>query len=216
MKTFLRTLAAVGLAAGSLAAPVEAAAISLDGQFDDWAGQAYVGDPAGDSQNAQTDLQAFYFADTPGGDTAYFMAERWQAGSQNLTLSLQVDTNNDGNYASAADRRLVVNYNPNPNGRVTVDLYDGAGAWLKTLANNAAWGEAGGSARRVEWGVSFADLGIVAFQTIRVQLFSLHGSNVSDGAPEVQWSPANVLGWPLLVVAGGAGVAWLVHRRRRP
>jgi hypothetical protein len=203
------------LAATAWTAPAEAADIVLDGEFGDWAGQANAPDAAGDADNDHTDLQAFYFADNPGVEMAYFMAERWQAGSQSLTLNLHVDTNNDGSYSGADDRRVLVAYSPNPGGRANVDLYSGTGAWLKRIASNANWGESGSGSWRVEWGVSFADLGIVAFQTVRVQLVSLQGNSVSDSAPEVQWSPANAMGWPLLAAVAGAGLTWLIYRRRK-
>lgn len=215
MKKIARALLMVLVAGFVLAAPAEAANITLDGQFGDWAGQANVSDPPGDAQTAHTDLQAFFFANNPGVGTAYFMVERWQSGSQELTLNLYVDTDNNGNYGGSNDRRVKVDYGPNPNGRVNVDLYNGAGTWLKSIAANASWGEAGNNGRRVEWGVSFADLGIVAFQTIRVRLVSMEGNNVSDGVAEVQWSPANALGWPLLAVVAVVGVGWLIYRQRK-
>jgi hypothetical protein len=214
MKTVRRALAIVLLLAFGRAQPAWAAAISLDGQFDDWAGQANVGDPAGDAQTDHTDLQAFYFADAAGADTVYFMAERWAAGSEGMVLYLYVDADNDGSYGGANDRLVVVDYQPNPSGLVDVDVYDGAGTHLKTVASEAAWGEAGPQGRRVEWGLTYADLGIVPYQTIRLQLVSMQGNTASDGAPEVQWSPANALGWPLLVGLAAAGIAWLVYRRR--
>jgi hypothetical protein len=215
MMKIARALLVVLVAGLALAAPAEAANITLDGQFGDWTGQANVSDPQGDAQNDHCDLQAFYFANNPGDGTAYFMAQRWNNGSQPLTLNLNVDTDNNGNYSGSNDRRVLVDYDPTQHGRVNVDLYNGAGTWLKSIAANASWGEAGNNAGRVEWGVSFADLGIVAFQTIRLRLVSMQGNNVCDSVAEVQWSPANALGWPLLAVVAVVGVGWLIYRQRK-
>jgi hypothetical protein len=195
--------------------PAQAANIVLDGSFADWLGQPMVPDPPGDAANGHTDLKAFYFAHNAGDATAYFMAERWQGGSQPLSLVLYVDTDNDGNYLEASDRRVTIDYKPNPGGRVTVDLFTGTGTFIKDIATNAAWGEAGANGSRVEWGISFADLGIAPFQPIRAQLVSTQGGDQSDGTAEVQWSPANALGYPLLAGLMAAGAAWLAHRRRR-
>lgn len=191
------------------------AAIVLDGQFSDWAGQPHVDDPQGDAQTGHTDLQAFYFATNPGVETAYFMAERWEAGAQPLNLVLMVDTNNNGVYTEAADRLVAVRYDPRPNdSRVDVILSTGQGTQIGIIAQNANWGEPQ-PGRRVEWGVSFADLGIQPFQNIRMTLVSLQGLQVSDTVAEVQWSPADALGWPLLAAFALLGVAWLVYRRRK-
>jgi hypothetical protein len=195
--------------------PARAANIVLDGSFADWLGQPNVPDPQGDAASDQTDLQAFYFTHNPGDATAYFMAERWQGGFLPLWLVLYVDTDNDGNYLEAGDRRIAVYYLPIPRGRVRVDLYDGTGTFINNIAANAAWGEAGVDGRRVEWGVSFADLGIAPFQPIRAQLVSMQGGSQSDSTAEVQWSPANALGYPLLAGLMAVGAAWLAHRRWR-
>ncbi|MCC6191637.1 MAG: hypothetical protein IT318_21630 [Anaerolineales bacterium] len=195
--------------------PAQAADIVLDGAFADWLGQPVAPDPAGDAASTRTDLQALYFTHDAGGSTAYFMAERWQGSPLPLLLVLYVDTGNDGSYAGPNDRLVTVIYLPFPRGRATVDLYSGEGAYLKNIATSAAWGEAGSDGRRVEWEVSFADLGIAPFQAIRVQLVSLHGGALSDSVAEVQWSPANALGYPLLAGLTAAGAAWLAYRRRR-
>jgi hypothetical protein len=215
MNAIARALVFALAAALVLAAPARAADIVLDGLFSDWAGQPNVGDPQGDARSNPTDLRTFYFADNPGVEAAYFMAERWQGSSQGMTLRLSVDTGNDGNYGGTGDRLVVIDYVPLLNGRVRVSLYDGTGRYLKTVAGNARWGEAGSQGRRVEWGVSFADLGIQPFQTIRLRLVSMQGIRVSDEIAEVQWSPANALGWPLLALLAAAGAGWLARRRRK-
>lgn len=195
--------------------PVQAqsGAIVLDGQFSDWLGQPNVPDLQGDAKNDHSDLAAFYFVNNPAQDYLYFMAERWNTGAEGLEQRLYIDANNNGDYSEVEDRIISVSYNPNPNGRTTVDLYDGRWGFLRQIANNMSWGEPE-KGRRVEWGVSYTDLGIAPFQTIRMKLVSNHGNNVSDGVPEVQWSPANALGWFLLAVLTLIGLGWVYYRHK--
>jgi hypothetical protein len=187
--------------------------IVLDGQFDDWLGLPSIPDVQGDAQNNHSDLASFYFTSYPDLDYLYFMAERWEPGSEGLELRLYIDANNNGDYSETADRIISVSYNPNFGGRTTVDLYDGRWGFLSHIASNANWGEPG-KGTRVEWGLTFTDLRIAPFQTINMQLVSNNGNNVSDGVAEVQWSPANALGWYLLALLTLGGVGWLYFRRR--
>jgi hypothetical protein len=195
-------------------AQAQSATIILDGHFDDWLGQANVPDDQGDAHTNHSDLSAFYFANNPDQDYLYFMAERWDLGSEGLDLRLFIDTNNNGLVTESSDRIVEVRYHPNQGGRTYVDLYDGTGAFLKQVAYQVSWGEAG-KASKVEWGVTFSDLGIAPYQTIRMQLVSYKGTQVSDTVAEVQWSPADALGWYLLVFLGIIGLSWLYQRRRR-
>ena len=198
--------------------PVEIASaqsdsIVLDGMFGDWFDQPNVPDPQGDAQNSHTDVSAFYFANNLDQDHLFFMVERWEPGSEGLDLRLNIDTNNNGNMSEAEDRMIDVRYHPNQGGRTYVDLYDGAGVFLYQIAYQVNWGEpAKGS--RVEWGVTFSDLGIEPYQTIRMQLVSYSGNKISDQIGEVQWSPANALGWSLLIIIGALGLFWLYFQRR--
>jgi hypothetical protein len=194
-------------------AHAQSAAIVLDGQFDDWLGQPNVPDGQGDARNNHSDLSAFYFANNPEQDYLFFMAERWDLGSEGLELRLFIDTNNNGSMTEPADRIVEVRYHPNQGGRTYVDLYDGTGGFIKQVAYQMNWGQPG-KAGKVEWGVTFSDLGIAPYQTIRMQLVSYHGTQVSDTVAEVQWSPANALGWYLLLFLGIIGVAFLYHRHR--
>lgn len=196
-------------------AHAQSAAIVLDGQFDDWLGQPNVPDGQGDARNNHSDLSAFYFANNPEQDYLFFMAERWDLGSEGLELRLFIDTNNNGSMTEPADRIVEVRYHPNQGGRTYVDLYDGTGGFIKQVAYQMNWGQPG-KAGKVEWGVTFSDLGIAPYQTIRMQLVSYHGTQVSDTVAEVQWSPANALGWYLLVFLGIIGAAFLYHRHRVP
>ena len=212
---FLPGLLLALLVALTAAPPAQAqsAAIVLDGQFADWLGQPNVPDVQGDAQNSHSDLAAFYFTNNPDQDYLYFMAERWEPGSQGLELRLYIDTNNNGDYSETVDRLIDVSYHPNEGGRTYVELYDGQGGFLSQIAYQMNWGEPS-KGRRVEWGVTFTDLGIAPYQTIRMQLVSNHGSNLSDGVAEVQWSPANALGWYLLAFLTIGGLCWLYYRRK--
>ena len=189
--------------------------IVLDGQFADWNGQPGISDPQGDGGGNTTDLLMFSFAAVDNDDTAYFMVQRG-GGSQWFDCTLLIDTNNDGIYTDLDDRMIVVSYKPKGNSStVSVDVHDGTGGYLFS-AGSGDWGETtkeGGS--RLEFGVVFSDLGIAAGQPIRMILQSMSGSQVMDATDEVQWSPANALGWVLLggiVLAGSAGMAWVRQR----
>ncbi len=203
-----------------LASPAQAASsIVLDGEFADWRGQAHLDDPAGDAKDVTSDLLMFYFGSNPGEDTAYFMAERQEGGKSKLDLHLYVDANNNGDFGEAADRMISVTYHPkNKSSDVTVTVYTGEGSYLTTVAKNADWGEdrkEGGL--RVEWGVPFADLGIVEHQALRMYLESGDVKKPSDRVPDsgdIQWSPANALSYPLLALLALCGVAWLSKARK--
>ncbi len=188
-------------------------AITLDGQFGDWLGQPNVLDEQDDAQTNHSDLSRFYFANNPDQDYLFFMAERWDLGSEGLELRLYIDTNNNGTTTESADRIIAVRYHPNPGGRTNVDLFDGSGSFIKQLAYRMNWGESG-KGGKVEWGVPFSDLGILPNQTVRMQLLSYHGTQVSDTVAEVQWSPANALGTYLLVFLGSLGLVIVYHKRR--
>lgn len=195
--------------------------IVLDGQFGEWAGQPAISDPAGDCGQEGADIVSFAFGTNPDDSTAYFMATRAVGSNQPLGLRLLLDTNNNGNYSEPSDRIVEVRYQTqNTDSRVDVTLLDGTGAALATIANNANWGDSNASGgTRIEWGVSFAQLGILAGQAVRMTLHArqgnIAGTSTCDGTAEVQWSPADALGWGLLALALIGGAGWLAHQRRR-
>ncbi len=193
-----------------------ASAIILDGQFSDWIGQAGVSDLIGDETAPFTDLTGFYFATNSGDPTAYFMAERVGA-NKPLNLVLHIDTSDDGIYTSSSDRYITLRYNmQGQSSSVDASLYDGTDNFLKVIASNADWGESGREGgSRVEWAVTFADLGITAGQAIRMVLESQQGGSTSDVVAEVQWSPASILGWPLALLILVATAGWLGLKRHR-
>lgn len=226
MNTFLRrmnlprslvAITTAALAALALAAAAWAAApIVLDGAFNDWTGQSMIGDPTGDADGPVTDLTALYFAANPEDPTAYFMVERL-GGNKPLDLVLYIDANDNGTYNEAVDRQVKVVYNPQGSkSSVNVDLYDGTGQFLAVVASDMDWGESGSEGgQRVEWGVAFADLGILPGQPLRMYLVSMQGNKVSDGTTEVQWSPANALGWALVIAILAGGSLWMGIMRKR-
>ncbi|MGQ9668381.1 MAG: hypothetical protein ACUVWB_13815, partial [Anaerolineae bacterium] len=97
-----------------LALPGVALAITLDGNFDDWAGQPNIPDPLGDGPTNNTDLTAFYWATQPGVSIIYFMFERDSANGP-VYFAVLVDTNNNGSYNDAVDRWVLAHYSPKNN-----------------------------------------------------------------------------------------------------
>jgi hypothetical protein len=191
--------------------------IVLDGNFSDWDGQTHITDPSGDAQNSKTDIVGFYWANNADDETAYFMTERLDGGSTAVTYYLYIDTDDDGNFSEDADRLVIIDYDPSNNAsNVRVQVYSGTGSFIRTVANNADYGESkneGGS--QVEWGVPFTDLGIEPYQTISMQLESRQGNHASDSTATVQWSPADILGVGLLLLILVVASGWMAYRRKK-
>jgi hypothetical protein len=208
----------VVLLASFYAAPGARAAgdIVLDSEFEDWDGQPGISDPEGDATRPFDDLLGFYFTTNPDDPTAYFMAERVSSNSP-LSLVLRIDTNDDGVYDNQRDRYVTISYNPQGNrSTVEVMVYDGVGGFISLVTGGSDWGESGREGgSRVEWGVPFTDLGISAGQAIRMVLESHQGSAVADSTAEVQWSPANALGWALIAVLLVGSAVWMARQRRQ-
>lgn len=196
-------------------------AIVIDGQFADWDGHPYVADPPGDCNNERVDQIRFGFDTNPNDETAYFMAERAAGGNQPIGLRLLLDTDNDGVYGEPTDRIVELRYQPfKDNSSVDVNLLDGSGGLVAQIVSGADWGESiDEGARRVEWGIAFSQLGIFPGQAMRMQLEAspgnVSGGSACDTSPEVQWSPANALGLPILGALAVAGAGWMAYQRRR-
>ena len=190
--------------------------IVLDGEFDDWDGQPFISDPEGDATRPFDDLLRFYFTTNPDDPTAYFMAERVSSNSP-LNLVLRIDTNDDGVYDDPGDRYVTVSYNPQGNrSTVEVMVYDGIGGFISLVTGGSDWGESGREGgSRVEWGVPFTDLGISAGQAVRMILESHQGSAMADTTAEVQWSPANALGWALIALLVVGSAVWMARQRKQ-
>ncbi len=190
--------------------------IVLDGEFEDWDGQPGISDPQGDATRPFDDLLGFYFTTNPDDPTAYFMAERISSNSP-LNLVLRIDTNDDGAYSDPGDRYVTVSYNPEGNrSTVEVMVYDGTGGFISLVTGESDWGESGREGgSKVEWGVPLADLGLSAGQAIRMILESHQGSAIADSTAEVQWSPANALGWAVIAVLVIGSAVWMARQRKQ-
>jgi hypothetical protein len=194
--------------------------IVLDGQFGDWGGRPCVPDAREDCQNSALDISSVSFATNPNDGTAYFMVARSEDRTAPLNLVVMIDVDDNGSYTDAVDRRVVVQYRARKNdSRVDVILTTASGVPLAVIATAADLGESldeGG--RQVEFGVPLAQLGITAGQAIRFVVTSSPGVGAGgkpcDTTSEVQWSPADALGIPLLIV-GVLGAAGLLAWRRR-
>jgi hypothetical protein len=153
------------------AAPVSADApvITLDGDFSDWTGQMYITDPVGDATNPHRDFTAFYWANNPDDETCYWMLER-SPSSWSGRYVVFLDANNNGEFREHVDRIIQVMYRPLFSGsRVNIIVRYGDTGQRISSVYNRDWGESiseGGS--KVEFGVSFAELGIGVGQTIRM------------------------------------------------
>lgn len=181
--------------------------IVLDSNFTDWAGELSQSDASGDQSNASYDIVLFSWADNAGDSNTYFMVQR-VGSTKNVWYWLYIDTNNNGVYNETVDRLVKVSYTPGGNGSI-VDLYvyNGVGGTISSLTGQD-WGQTNGEGgTMVEFRVSFSDLGISVGQTIRMYVES-HSSTtnttVQDRAPDsgdIQWSPVDILGYPLLGAA---------------
>lgn len=196
-------------------AALAAGPIVLDGQFADWTGQPCVSDPQdGGTIGAFGDLKTFCFATNPGENTAYFMAERWPGAVWEIEYLLYVDIDGDG----YVDRIVDVQYTPRRNNsRVRVDVYDGFGNFMQTIARNADWGESRTEgADLVEWGVPLSTLGISPGQTVDMVLATsqTYLPILLDTSSIVTWSPADALGVGILAAIVLSGVAWFTRLRR--
>lgn len=205
--------------AAFLLLPGAALAITLDGNFDDWAGQPYIPDPLGDGPTNNTDLTAFYWATQPGVSIIYFMFERNTANGP-VYFTVLIDTNNNGSYNDSVDRWIFTFYSPTPNAsEVSVQVRTPSGTVINSYGGD--WGESraeGG--RRAEFMVTFADLGIDVGQTISMYAGTAQNNNLPnlDVAPDsgsITWSPIPVLGWPLLGLLMAAFIGWTWYRRGR-
>ena len=208
----------------TLATPaiVAAATLVVDGQFNDWAGQPHVDDPAGDGPNPNSDVVALYWGTNPGESYIYWMMQRaaTSSGNPKVYFFVFLDANNNGAYTDAVDRLAQVMYDPQQSSsNVVVTVFNGAGQQISQSSGD--WGESvqeGGA--RCEWRVSFADLGIDAHQTISMYAGASPNGDPSniDRAPDsgsITWTPIPILDYPWLIilVAIVIGAIWYARGR---
>lgn len=185
-------------------AVIGASTITLDGLLGDWSGQSCISDTSGDVTNSQTDITQFCFANNPGISEAYFMAQRLD-GANAVTYFLYIDADNNGSFSDPLDSVVTIDYKPIGNSsQVTVSWPGGS--------DNGNWGESKhDNALNVEWYVPFSALGISAGQPIQMYLASSYGSGNLDVTDVVQWSPANALGWFILLPILAAASLWMTR-----
>jgi len=120
--------------------------IVLDGNFNDWTGQANLPDRVGDAFLCG-DITEFAWATNDNDSKLYFMMKRnrynnvWDLAPAFYKVNLNI-SNNDANniYHNGTDRYLLVSYFPHLDGLVIVSLFRGNGQFIKTYSGN--WGEA--------------------------------------------------------------------------
>jgi hypothetical protein len=224
MKSTQRTLGRILILLMGLLIPlqaVSAAAITLDGSFGDWSGQPCISDVSGDAPQAD-DLITFCFVTDQSAEITYFMLERVGGTNSPLDAILYFDINDNGNYNEDSDRRLVIKYNPTLNSaKVDVDLLTGTGGYITQLAKGENWGQSGGAGGGlVEFSATFANLGLTPGLASSVSMYAASGnSGGSDQMGAVQWTPADILGLPLigiLLVSASLLLAWLTPRWLKP
>jgi len=181
-----------------------ASPITLDGQFDDWEGQACMNDPAHDS-NPSGDILKFYWATNDDDSNLYFMIERRGWGDENdpvpTVYRLNLDLSDNGIYHNGNDRYLLIQYHSFLDGLVAIDLYKGNGQYMTSYSGN--WGESTpGGGRKCEFSVSMDDLHMFPAQSIRMYVKSYH--IINDRCPDsgdIQWSPIPIMPlWALISI----------------
>lgn len=207
-----------------LAAPVSgvlaASPITLDGQFDDWEGQAFMDDPSYDAF-VNGDIVKFGWATNDDDSNLYFMIQRrdWENKGDNgipTHFHIYFDMNDNGNYGEKADRYLAIHYHPMLDGRVSLHLYKQKGG--KITDYNDYWGESaleGGS--RCEFYVDMEELGMYPGQPIRMYVESRygHGDRCPDNG-DIQWSPIPIMPlWALITIFVAALLTGTYFIRKR-
>lgn len=186
----------------------QAADIQLDGQFDDWDGQAVFNDPANDA-NASGDILNFYWAADEGEKRLYFMIARRGYGENPdpfpTTYNVFLDLDDNGKFTDGTDRYITVAYHPFLNGLVTIRVCKGNdGKIIRIYSGNwGEWSKRGG--RRCEFYVSMDDLKLLPGQPIRI--YAQSDSFINDRVPDhsdIQWSPIPIIGKAGLI--GGSAV----------
>jgi hypothetical protein len=179
-----------------------ASAITLDGSFDDWEGQAYITDPPKDG-NDFGDIVKFSWATNDNDSNLYFMIERTGEDKLNILTHFQLyfDINDNGNYKDKGDYYLIVHYAPAFNGLVDLYLHKQKGGLVSKYYGY--WGEnAWEGGRRLEFKVDMEKMGMSPGQPIRMYVESTIGKG--DRCPDsgdIQWSPIPIMPlWALIII----------------
>ncbi|MCL5958152.1 MAG: hypothetical protein M1358_02355 [Chloroflexi bacterium] len=206
--------------------------IAIDGRFNDWSGREHITDKSGDGASRK-DIHYFYWGTNDNDPNLYFMIERYSAGderdddsghndkkadkdredergnAEKVEYRVYIDTNDDGNFGSDVDRLVEIQYNPNQNNsNVQVDVSRPNGKKISHRVGN--WGQSiKDGALKVEAGAPFADLGIVAHQTVRMYVVADERDRAPDSG-DIQLSPIPILDYPLLatIVLGAIALVW--------
>lgn len=209
--------------------------ITIDGSFTDWAGHAFISDPFDDQDDgSEYDLHELYWANNLNEEINYHMIKRHTEDGAPFDGSngqdkhgkfiLYIDGNNDGDFTGSSDRLVEIKHEPKKQGRVKVKVRE---ADDSSVISDSGWIESGETkgegGLRVEFALSWADLGISLGDVIRMYVISYNESvsdpEVQDRMPDsgdVQWSPASIFGPVLLGVITGFGILaiWWFRGRR--
>ena len=192
--------------------PQGGSAIELDGEFEDWSGRANIVDPPGDAREAGGDIIGLYWSYKPDDETTYWMIERPPGHDEIARYSLHLDMNDDGDFTDSVDRIVEVSYAPGSSrSRVDTKVRRADNNQLIAVDKNRDWGEttAEGSSR-VEFGVSYSDLGFSFGSVFRTYVESSHGDRAPD-AGDIQLTAIPILGYASLgatLLAGGLAIWW--------
>ncbi|MDP2727997.1 MAG: hypothetical protein Q8P59_10710, partial [Dehalococcoidia bacterium] len=176
--------------------------IVLDSNFDDWAGEMCQSDGSGDAA-ANGDIVNFCWADNAGDSATYFMIERVSGnGDGSVTYRVYIDTNNNGNYSEDVDRYIEVAYTARKNNSTVNDrVFTASGSQVESYTNQDWGSSTSEGSTKVEFKASFSALGISAGQTIRMYAQSTTEGDRAPDSGDIQWSPVDILGYPLLGAA---------------
>ena len=202
-----------------------AGVITIDGSFSDWQGQAFISDPCEDNTGSEeNDLHEFYWANNLNEEVNYHMIKRhtiecapFDGGNEqekDAKFILYIDGNNDGDFTSSSDREIEIKHDPDNGGAVKVKVRFAHNDNTISDSGWNNWGESDGEGGlRLEFALSWDDLGISLGDVIRMYVISYSGSvsnpNERDRLPDsgdIQWSPASIFGPIILALVTGLGV----------
>jgi hypothetical protein len=199
------------------ASAIAAGPYTLDGRFDDWTGAMSIADKSDDGASGE-DIRFFYWGTNPNDPFIYFMIERYSdprtLAGKKAAYQIHIDTNNNGRFDGPEDRIVDIMYQPTPDGsQVLAKITESKKKVISNISGN--WGQSDHQgAAKVEARASFADLGIITHQAIRMYVTSAPENDfrAEDRLPDsgdVQFSPVPILDYPLLILAT-VGIVMLV------